>query len=398
MEQVNSIYCKAPWTSLSLRNNNIVSVCANSGASFKVEQPAKLSELLTKENFQKYRLSHRKESPLQSCGVCNFRKGHGLWTLRDNHNALASKYNYQWTTDQILPEDILHLDINLSNVCNLKCRMCSFNRSSSWRQDQAELSRRLDFIKPPEEFQKNLIEVDVEAFTNLKVVVLKGGEPFFDKAAVSLLKKMVVAGYAKNISLTVFTNGVFVGQHLDVLKEFGAVNLFFSFEGTGKLYQYIRGGTHTFEEFKENVRLAAQLKNIHVRFMFTPQAYNIFNLPEAVDFVWNEMAPVLSRQMTEENLGSYFGNVLVEPDYLAISALPLNLRSQALQKIKSSSLSRLELWKNFESVLMQQGTDEQVAKFFRYSKKLDEIRNENLFHIVPELDQAEFRQLYHAEE
>lgn len=385
--------CAAPWSALSLRNNNRVSICANSGFNLEVTEPTKLSQLLSHDAFESYRQSHQSDNLVATCNVCDVRAKHGLRTLRDNHNDLVLS-NSICSAPRIQPGEILHLDVNLSNVCNLKCRMCSFSRSSTWKMDQAELARSLDFIMPPEEFQKNLLEIDVESFPNLKVVVLKGGEPFFDKTSLLFLKKLVELGFAKNISLTVFTNGVYVQNNIELLKKFKIVNLFFSFEGTGRLYQYIRGGHHSFDEFQKNIRLTAQIPNIFTRFMFTPQAYNLFNISEAVEFVWNEINPLLLYPVTEVNLASQFGNILIEPDFLAISVLPGEIRSQALQKIKKSSVSHLNFWTNFESVLSQSSNSENLSKFLKYSKKLDEIRKENIFEAIPELDTLEIRKQY----
>jgi hypothetical protein len=386
--------CAAPWTSISLRNNNEISVCANSTFSFIVEQPARLSEVLNSQPFQQYRTHHQQHSPLPTCSICYSRAAHGLQTLKENYGSITNAAFKSEDVKTIIPDQVTQIDVNLSNICNLKCRMCSFTRSSTWKDDQLELSKTLDFVSAPVSLKKNIIDVDVDAFPNLQVLVLKGGEPFFDKSAIELLTNAINTGIAAKVNLTVFTNGVHIEKHLHLLREFKRVNLFFSFEGTGTLYSYIRGGTHSFEEFKERVLLAASYPNIFTRFMYTPQAYNLFDLPDAVDFVWNQMNPHFVNKMSLKNLESSFGNILINPSFLSMTVLPEELKRSAIAKIQNSKVADLNIWKNVISYMNQKSSEEMLLKFLSFTKHLDRIRTENIFSTVPEFDRAEITSIF----
>jgi hypothetical protein len=382
----------APWLGISVRTNSL-SVCANSSVYFQVNKAMRLSEALNIPELQTYRAEHAQSWPLSSCHVCTFRGQAQINTLKDYFDGLKVLLKNQETTPAISADNLVLLDLNLSNVCNLKCRMCSHLRSSSWKSDQKQLSENLEFVKAPETQIESPLELDFENFPNLRFIVLKGGEPFFDKKSIALLEKLVATGLSKKIFLTTFTNGVFVNKYHNLLKEFLHVTLMFSFEATGGLYSYIRGGSSTFAEFEENILNVAHLPSVHLGFMYTPQAYNVFDLPDSVDWLWNKLSPRLPRPLNEKKLRSYFGNTLQTPAYLSISALPRGLREAAVKKIESSNMAALSPWGSLKPIYLSEHAEQKslYQQFLRYTKTLDKIRGESVLDHIPEFGQTDFR-------
>lgn len=376
--------CKAPWLSLSIRNNNQLSVCSNSSFSISTAPNSALSSELNSAELQNYRNQHFAKSPLESCRVCTERNLLGVRAQRDALNELAQTADLNSSISELKKKDLLLLDLNLSNVCNLKCRMCSSLRSSSWKDDQKWLSDHLSFVRAPEIPLAPHMRLDLEEFSNLRYLILKGGEPLFDKASRALLKQLVELGYAKRIVLTIFTNGVFVEQSLADLKEFKELNLVFSFEGTGSLYSYIRGGTTDFNSFSNSVKAASNFKNIYTTFMYTPQAYNIFDLPRAIDFAANLSRESFINKLSSADLNTSFGNILLEPSYLSIPSLPNQIRLKALHNIRQSSSINLLNWSGLEQLLLAPFSDDSYKNFIMFTRYLDLRREESLFQAVPE--------------
>jgi hypothetical protein len=387
--------CKAPWLSLSIRNNNQLSICSNSSFSSHTPPGSTLSAELNSADIQSYRFEHFTNSPLDSCRVCTERNQLGVRAQRDALNELELKADLDGSISSLSPADLLLLDLNLSNVCNLKCRMCSSLRSSSWKDDQKWLSERLAFIKPPEVPQNPHLTIDLEKFSSLRYLILKGGEPLFDKSSRALIRKLVELGYAKKIVLTIFTNGVYAEQSLPDLKEFGEINLVFSFEGTGGLYSYIRGGVNDFNSFHKAVRAAAVYKNIYTTFMYTPQAYNIFDLPRAVEFVDSISKDFFCNKLSATDINTSFGNILLEPSFLAINSIPENLRLKALQQIQRSASAKLLNWTGIEQLLLAPFSEENYRNFLLFTKHLDTLRDENIFQAVPEFKDSQLSEDYY---
>jgi pyruvate-formate lyase-activating enzyme len=376
--------CMAPMISLSLRNGNNISICANSSWTMRLTEKIKLSEVLNLPALQSYRnLEHIQvaEAP-KTCRVCIERNKLGIRAQRNYFNELGQEAQMG---SQLHPEDIKILDINLTNICNLKCRMCSNLRSSSWFDDQEKISKRLSFIDPPKRSELSLIDFDIEKFTELKFVILKGGEPLFDKSAIHFLDKLIDSGLSEKISVTIFTNGISVKDRMNQLKRFKKINLIFSFEGTGDLYSYIRGGAGAnFQQFHENVVAASNFENIFVSFMYTPQAYNILDWVKAYEYIFEDVQPLLRNKLDLHDLKSIFGNILHEPEYLAVDVLPLSIRTEALNLMRSSSLYEASFWKPLEELLQRPQQVTSYDKFIQYTKCLDSIRNENMFLAIPQ--------------
>jgi hypothetical protein len=378
--------CKAPWISLSIRNGNRLSICSNSGFSAPMAADLPLSVSMNSKELQDYRLQHFNQTPLSSCAVCVQRSELNLRAQRHALNELPAEPDLNLNLETIDPAKVVLLDMNLSNICNLKCRMCSSLRSSSWKDDQKILSQELSFVPPPNQNVETYNNVDLETFTNLKYFILKGGEPLFDRSSLKIIERLVSLGRSREITLTIFTNGVFVRDNLKLLKEFKRLNLIFSFEGTGELYSYIRGGKILFSDLYQSIEAASQYENIFVSFMYTPQAYNIFDMSKALEFIAYKINPILRNKLDSQDLQITFGNILHYPYYLKISALPDAVRQEALNVLKQSKVYSLIDWNPIELLLRQAHDPDAYSKFVSYTKKLDEIRGDNLFTVVPEFE------------
>jgi hypothetical protein len=379
--------CKAPWIGMSIRNGNRLSFCSNSSFSAPIAPGQPLSEALNSAELQLYRTSHFENTPLSSCSVCVHRGDLNVRTQRDAYNDLPATVDLDQALQLVDPENVIILDMNLSNVCNLKCRMCSSLRSTTWKEDQKKLSDQLDFIGAPASATEPDIEMDLEKFPRLKYFILKGGEPLFDRRSIQQMERLVQLGRSREITLTIFTNGVFVKQNIELLKQFKKLNLIFSFEGTGDLYSYIRGGKISFSDFESNIHAAASFDNIAVTFMYTPQAYNVFDFAKALEFIAFKINPVLKNKLDASDFQNTFGNILFDPAFLKISVLPEAVRREALSQLKSSPAYTLIDWSGLEKFLLLPQETELYRKFIDYTRKLDQIRNENIFDFIPEFSQ-----------
>ena len=264
--------------------------------------------------------------------------------------------------------------------------MCSQLRSSTWSEDQKKLSEQLDFIKAPQAVEASLLNFDLEKFTGLKFIILKGGEPLFDKASLQFLQKLVDLRLSEKVSVTIFTNGIFVQKHIELLKKIKKVNLIFSFEGTGELYSYIRGGRDSsFDKFHENVRSVSDLENVFVSFMYTPQAYNVFDWIAAYRYITETVQPLLRNKLNAHDLKSLFGNILHQPEHLAVNVWPEEVRMSALQELHKNSDDAGLFFVPLEALLKKPQDQLQYDRFVRYTKHLDALRGENIFSCMPEL-------------
>lgn len=386
---MGQISCKAPWLGLAVRSDNTIAACSSSTYSTSLEGISSLSEALNSEALKIYRSDHFNNSPLNSCHVCTKRDAVNVRSLRNVFDELPKKVDTSNGMEPVDPRQIVMLDLNLSTHCNLKCRMCSALRSSGWQDDQSFLSKQLDFVSPPPDKKTVSLDLDLENFKNLRFVILKGGEPLFDKMSLDFIHKMVETGHSKNIVLTIYTNGIFSKKKIEVLSKFRKLNLIFSFEATGSLYSYIRGGAFKFKDFTENLKAFKGLENIYTSFMYTPQAYNVFDLSEAADFVIETANPLLTHKLVAKDVQTTFSNILIEPAYLGIDVLPDNVRQEALKKLKSRTHGMSINWDGIEKLLLKPQNKVGYGQFLKFTKLLDQRRSENVFAAIPDFARSE---------
>jgi len=196
---------------------------------------------------------------------------------------------------------------------------------------------------------------------NLRYLSIKGGEPYMEPSNKTILKKFIDLGIAKNITLDWTTNGTIVDDEVhELAKQFGHTKWTVSVEGTGKLYEYIRGGNNfTFEQLNENLK---HYNFDRVIIAVTVMAYNIAHLHKIQE--WYD-------SVKKDNWSIYFNNVVVQPPYLNPRVLP------------NSILENIE--HKFDFVNYTNNDTNLTETFVQYTKDLDKLRNTNVLDHCPEL-------------
>lgn len=154
--------------------------------------------------------------------------------LRDSKFWLSRKINYPLVS----PDAV---QIPLTNLCNLRCRMCSI------ASDEAkELSKEaiLDIINQA-------------SAMGIKEAVLTGGEPFLRKDTLDLLNHCRL----KSIRWVVTTNGTVISPDLaEKLVSLGNGHLHFSLEGLEKTNDLFRG-EGSFKKTTDAIKQINELRN-----------------------------------------------------------------------------------------------------------------------------------------
>jgi MoaA/NifB/PqqE/SkfB family radical SAM enzyme len=307
------------------------------------------------------------------------------------------------------PDDepnIWYLEINSSNKCNLKCRMCNGGVSSTWIKEEKQLAK----ISPPwmptrdigkysrVKFSviKNVLEKK-EYFKDLYFLKLTGGEPLMEDQNYEIMEQFIEWDIAKNVILDINTNGTFFNKRLyNIAKNFKMVKLHISLEGVGDLYQYIRGGENfTLSDIEKNIVEFNKLPNTVLIYTVTVQAYNIFDLVN----IWNWYLKI--RKPTNE---IYFRNVVVYPRYLNFHVLPKALKRQAYDIMVDAKLPLEDYYPGnneegqgdvgFKDIMVNLQSDnfydrKEVKKYLRefinFTRNLDTLRKTDIMKVIPEL-------------
>lgn len=373
-----------PWHAICLSANGDIKPCCqftNKGRPPNTEHPT-IMENWNSQRMQDLRqafLNGEKPSDCNSCWEREDQIGHSrrIW-----FEEKFGKYITKPTTDLIVDNpQIVQADINLSNVCNLKCRMCGSWASNSWFEEEVTLATKdRRYQKNPKMQTVRNVTVDeiqniLPHIKDIKRIDFKGGEPMLAKHHDDFLQWMIDEGMT-DVHLLYTTNGtVHNWRIMNLLSQFKNVSLVFSIEGTGTRYSYIRGGKYPIEQIESNMARYNELENVKINFNVTVQNYNLLNLKELYDLL-HEWENKYSRV----DANSAFTTICNNPNYLSPLNVPDEMRDIALQQLDGINDFKTLV----KSLKNRQFDEDRWATFINFTKDLDNLRKDSIVDHCPE--------------
>lgn len=348
--------CLAPWKAISVRfNGDVVPDCVYTGRHGNLHTST-IPEILNHPGLLETQQAIQNNILPKNCEQCIKKEsisGHSRRIFFDQvlHN-----------TPRTTEIDIRFLEVNISNICNLKCVMCSGVNSTAWVKEDFKLYKiSQDFERPINhpDFGYRIVKPNIidklfeypEYFKNLQHVNIKGGEPYMETDNIKLLRRLIDLNLNKQVELDISTNGSICNDEFEELALQFKTKWHISIEAVGKLYEYIRGGKqYSFEEFKDNLHNFKKFDRVILA--GTVLAYNVCHLQEVYE--------------TFPDYEIHFTNVVAQPSYLN----PTILSNEILKNTKFKHDDNL---------------DNQVDVFVRYTQALDELRGTNILDVCPEL-------------
>jgi MoaA/NifB/PqqE/SkfB family radical SAM enzyme len=286
----------------------------------------------------------------------------------------------------------IFLQLNMGNLCNLACRMCSSEYSSRISRDpvhskwvpapyisDSEITR---FDKVGGWWsQKELMlgEILCEP-REVRRIIFQGGEPLIIKEFGKILDYLIEEGAGDNVIIELTTNTTKVsGNLIDKLRRFKRVDLGYSIDGIGEVLEYIRYPAK-WDKIQANLKKFSSMENINHSFAVAVQAYNLMTITD------------LYRYCDENNI-LVCAHFLVGPAYLHVLVLPISARKIALERLKSyinglpapANIASAQYLVNF----LEQNSDvhriEQIRPFMLFTNDMDVSRNQRFSETYPEL-------------
>ena len=134
-----------PWTHMHMWPNGDTYPCCLGDSRMPVGSAHKnsMQEIWNDEPMRKLRRNMLAGEKSPECRRCYEQEEHGVQTLRMSSN---KEFAHHWDKVEETEEDgsagqvnMAYLDIRFSNFCNLRCRSCGPNFSTSWYQDHVKL-------------------------------------------------------------------------------------------------------------------------------------------------------------------------------------------------------------------------------------------------------------------
>lgn len=367
-------FCVLPWVNLSTDVNGSLRPCC------KFAQPTEHNEFQLPNmkdgrldilwNDQKFRilrqafLDGKQPKECQSCwdeeeaGLRSFRTS---WAKDKGVNLAGVDF------DSVYAQTPRSLDLKLNNVCNLKCRICSPQASSTFLK---EYQKRYDIkiIEGSYWLSNKIIgtsneDVFIDWVNGLNHLEITGGEPFASPENNKLIEFIVNSGKAKNISVVINTNGTLYNKNImGLLMNFKHVTIVLSIDDLHHRFEYERYPAQwetVNNTFNHMIELRQDNNNLSLVLGPTISIFNVYFLPEYLE--WTE----------ERNVNMYY-NFLHYPSSHSIKNLPNSLKDIVLKRLIDS---RFEKVRNF--LMLEQESDDLFFNFTKEVLDLDLIRQQS---------------------
>jgi len=276
--------------------------------------------------------------------------------------------------------DPVFYEIRPSNKCNLMCRMCDDARSHLIEKENIELGKPLI----PWRFQD--LPFDKIRLETLERVYVGGGEPTIMPEFTDFLQKCIKANKT-DFELCIGTNGMkFSNKLIDLLSHFSDVVLSISFDGYGRLNDYIRWKS----DFDTIHRNALMMKTFghKIGLQTVPSMYNLTRLHELFEF-FDQAFPdssclVQAAQADPPSVDPWYHPC---PD-LVVASMERCFKTNIYLANGRSCQGYVEGLHAFYSNPDYRVDPVMLKQFFDFNDQLDQARGSRLVDYIPELEQA----------
>lgn len=384
--------CPLPWSNIEIRANGDLTPCCVFNISTLTEKininEHSLSDFYHSDSMNKLRQQLASGEKPAGCQTCWNREASGVETQRILSDYVYQRHFKTKSLDDVSLNRVVNLDIDLGNLCNLKCRICSWKRSSLIAAE-AVTKRKIDNVIQINTWNKNSQWIQNDnvwdkfdpVVDNLVNLEIEGGEPFFYNYQLPWLDQLCETGKSKNIRLRHSTNAtIFPSDRIQSWKKFKRVQLELSVDDIEQRIEYQRDGTDwavVEDVLKKYKNLQSELDNLDISFYVTVSLQNVLYIPELLKycqpFDWDIHLTLLH-----------------DPKNLSIFNLNATAKELVLSKFKTFSQTDPDLYSKLigieQAVKTVVPTD--PKHFIQEMKELDQIRGQSFLETHPEIAQA----------
>ena len=339
-DKVSKTFCILPWVHQHTWPNGDVYPCCVSKSSMPLGnmKKAPLEEIWNSEESKELRRQLMNGEKPDTCSRCFMHEEIGTMPFR-----VSSNNNWKHRIDRAIETTdadgyshdfrLNYWDFRFSNVCNLKCRMCGPELSSSWYQDQIQMfgqaTTERALIHVNDVSVKNINEYVDQFIDQVEEIYFAGGEPLMMDEHYHILEKLLEIGNT-NCRIRYNTNFTKLKfKKWDVVpmwRTFADINphnvrIVASLDAVDDVIEYVRTGTK-WKVVDENIRRVLD-QGLMIRTSSTINLFNVYYIPEFVD-------RMLAYGLPFENIE--MNNILTFPDYYHMNILPDDIKVKVIEK------------------------------------------------------------------
>jgi radical SAM protein with 4Fe4S-binding SPASM domain len=391
----SKVFCMLPWVHLhALPGGNIYPCCTsahlNEAAIGNFNKGDTISSVWNGEKMKAIRNKMLKGEKLSICEKCYAEQERGQENQRNS--SINTFSNHFERINKTLPDgsipnnNIPYLDFRFSNLCNLRCRICSHEYSTSWYKEQKEL--RVGYSAPRKiNISNNLDSLwkQLEPYLEgLEMIHFAGGEPLIMEEHYLILKRLhelkkfnIQITYNTNLTVRKFKNH----DLFELWKDFNNVLVMASLDGMGAKGEYLRKDQNWEQTEKLRREMMKVCPNVRFRLDPTISIHNVLHIPDFYE------------EWDKKGLHGIDGiriNILYGPEEYSIVNLPETLKEKVNARYKeflAEHKSNTQVQKEFNAILTYMFSKKQNldVSFKATTEKLDNLRDESFRETFPEL-------------
>lgn len=390
-------FCMLPWIHLHAFPDGRAYPCCIGEHHLPVGnlKTETMKEIWNSEGMKNMRVNMLNGRPSKECERCYEQERTGFVSMR--HSASQNFGQHIALTDTTNPDGSLdwfqlrYYDIRFSNICNFRCRSCGSIFSSNWYNDEVKLYGKRDYprIMFAGKTEEDMWEQMQEHIPYLDQIYFAGGEPLIMEEHYRILNELVKRKmfHVRLIYNTNFSKLVYKDQDvLNLWKKFDSVSVGASLDATGARAEYIRKGTVWDDIVENRQRMIEICPRVDFYVSATVSIYNVLHI---VDFhrEWVDLGLIRPQDM---NI-----NILQSPECFRIDALPAEIKDLVREKVTK----HIEWLKPLDTItratsgflglisfMDAQDQQNHLPAFFKRTAQLDQLRKEDLFEVIPELE------------
>jgi len=397
-KQVPDNFCLYPFTHFQLDPDGRARPCCK----YKVGDPTwqkdvpklpdvNLDDLWNQEEFQTVRDQFLRNERPTGCKACWDEEAAGMKSMRLVREQGGKEHPYATFYQHIPRLYPKTLDLKLSNLCNLKCRICTPFLSSQWINEIKilevnDMGDHSTFVSNSrEKFSANPENEEILKTwaKTIDFMEFYGGEPLMQQEHDDILKIMVEHGNPSTTGLYYNTNTTICKEELfKIWQPFKEVYINFSIDDIEKRFEYQRYNA-IWNESLDNIQKYKELAikhnvNMPLRLYVTVGILNVLYLKEFVERMKPLGIPILF-------------NMVHYPHHYSIVNLPTKVKDVIKEKLLAIDFGNLldpysPTIDNITNFMYGSECDPELLKtFFHKTKIHDEFRKDSFSETFSEL-------------
>lgn len=398
-DNVPENFCLYPFIHLNVDPDGRARPCCKykvGDASWQQDVPkmpdVNLDELWNQEELQELRSAFLRNEKPSGCKACWDEEAAGIPSMRKLYENGGKTYPVATFFSHIPRQSPKNLDLKLSNICNLKCRICTPFLSSQWIKEHKDLNISDENIikiytgnarEKLTENPDNLLVLEKWA-RDVNHIEFYGGEPLLQQEHDQVLEVIYNHGRPNITELFYNTNGTICNEKFfGIWKNFKNVSVSLSIDDIGDRFEYQRKNAK-WNEVKENISLFKKYKevykvNLDLKLYITVGIFNVFYLKEILNELQAFDLPIVF-------------NIVHYPHHYSLVNLPDEIKAVLENKMKALDTTGITFldWSPTIDNLIRYMNDRpynqsEYRNFWFYVRTHDRYRNESFNDVFPEL-------------